>query len=331
MHSDGAGLFLNVRKSSMTFIIRKRRGGRMFVTTLGKHPAVTLKQARVIAAEMALEGTPSAMTVKELVAKYQKKVIEVKHKRPHFAEGYWRRAVLPVLGATKVSDVRPYDIAQMVEQYAEHGSRTADQLRSNVRGLFGYAVELGLISTNPVAEITARVAGYQYQPRERVLTDIEIRQLWREPKPNARVLRFLLLTGLRISEAQKGVQEGERWIVPAELSKNGSAHWVYLTKTAQAQLPLPKCTATNVQAWLRRWCDNKNISPRYTPHDMRRTAATRMAEHGVEHFIVERVLNHTLQGVLRIYNKAEYAPERESAAVKLEQHILGLLKTGNEL
>ena len=253
---------------------------------------------------------------------YQSDVIEINHKRPLLADGYWRRAVLPTLGSKRVADIRPYDISQMVEIYAkENGARTGDQLRSVTKMLFGYAVELGITPANPAAHVTARVTGYKYKPRERVLTDDEIIMLWAEVKPATRLLRFLVLTGLRISEGQKGHQDGDRWIVPAEISKNGKAHWVHIGKEAKAQLPFPASTTTNIQAWLRRWCENHKIDPRFTPHDLRRTAATRMAGNGVEPFIVERVLNHTMQGVMGIYNKAEYETERVDAALLLERHI----------
>lgn len=335
--NDGGGLYLNLRRSSKTFIVRKRRQGRMLVTTLGKwkknkdSPGMTLSEARAKTAIMVLEGSASEMTVRLLVDKYQSEVIEVNHKRPFLADGYWRRAVIPNLGSKRVTDVRPYDISQMVEAYAkEKGKRTGDQLRSITKMLFGYAVELGVVLANPAAHVTARVTGYKYQPRERVLTDDEIKKLWAETKHNARLLRFLLLTGLRISEAQKGHQDGDRWIVPAEISKNGKAHWVHLSIEAKAQLPFPASTPTNIQAWLRRWCINHKINPRFSPHDLRRTAATRMAGNGVEPFIIERVLNHTLQGVMGIYNKAEYEDERIVAAKALEKHVVSVINARNQ-
>lgn len=330
--NDGGGLYLNLRRSSKTFIVRKRRQGRMLVTTLGKwkkdkdSPGITLAEARARAALMVLEGASSEMTVHALVNKYQREIIEVNHKRPDFADGYWRRAVIPTLGNKRVADVRPYDISQMVEIYAkENGKRSAEQLRSNTKTMFGYAVELGIIPANPASNITARITGYKYVPRVRVLSDDEIKKLWSEKKPNARLLRFLLLTGLRIGEAQKGHQDNDMWVVPAEISKNGKAHWVHLTEEAKAELPFPASTPTNIQAWLRGWCDKHSIDPRFTPHDLRRTAATRMAGNGVEPFIIERVLNHTLQGVMGIYNKAEYEDERIAAAKALEKHVLKVL------
>jgi len=321
--NDGDGLYLRVHKGgSKVWIIRRKRYGKTQIITLDPYPTMQLKQARLKAAEYQLKKDVSNVSVDYLAHKYLDEVVRKDFKRPHFAEGYFNQTIIPNLGSMKVRDVTRADLVTLVQQYSKRGARTADALRSHLKKLFGYAVELGYIEYNPMAEVTRRVAGYKPVARERVLSDDEIRLMWNEPKDNARLCRFLLLTGLRISEAQKGHQDGDRWVVPADLSKNGRSHWVHLTDAAKAQLPLPSCTPTNVQAWLRRWCDKHGIDPRFTPHDCRRTASTRMNGNGVQPFIVERVLNHTMEGVMAGYTRAEYEQERIEAAETLERVLL---------
>jgi len=79
-----------------------------------------------------------------------------------------------------------------------------------------------------MSEVTSRITGYKPNPRDRALSNHEIRDMWALKNPptgwqrtetNVCVLRFLLLTGLRISEARKGHQDGDKWIVPKEISK----------------------------------------------------------------------------------------------------------------
>ena len=70
---------------------------------------------------------------------------------------------------------------------------------------------------------------------------------------------------------------------------------------------------TAVQAWLRRWCDRNDVQPRFTPHDLRRSFVTRLNDLRVAPYVVEKLVNHTLQGVMAIYNRAEYARERYRA------------------
>ncbi len=58
-------------------------------------------------------------------------------------------------------------------------------------------------------------------------------------------------------------------------------------------------------------------------HNLRRTAATRMAELGVEPHIVEAVLNHVSgfrAGVAGVYNRAAYAPEKREALDRWADH-----------
>lgn len=334
----GDCLLLQVRKSSKTWLVRRRINGKTSITTIGKHPELSLKKARIEASKLTTSISISIFTVEQLVNKYMTEVVNTKHKRPELAQGYMDRAVLPTIGSRKVRDITRADLVSLIQEYSKRGARTGDQLRGNINKLFSYAVELGHRDDNPMSEVTSRITGYKPNPRQRVLSDDEITNMWswknnptgwQRTEANVRILRFLLLTGLRISEARKGYQDKNKWIVPEEISKNGKAHWVHLTETAKKQLPLPTCTQTNIQAWLKRKQGLEN-NDRFTSHDLRRTCATRMADNGVEPFIVERVLNHKLEGVMAVYNRAEYEKERIQAALIMEELILKLTtsKTG---
>src|SRR5262245_65764837 len=63
-------------------------------------------------------------------------------------------------------------------------------------------------------------------------------------------------------------------------------------------------------------------------HDLRRTAATGMAELGIAPHIVEAVLNHVSgarAGVAGTYNRAAYLPEKKAALARWAAHIEGLV------
>jgi integrase len=65
----------------------------------------------------------------------------------------------------------------------------------------------------------------------------------------------------------------------------------------------------------------------FSPHDLRRTAATRMTELGFTRFMVDRILNHVEPGVGRVYDRYEYLREKRQAleawAMRLEDIIAG--------
>jgi integrase len=105
-------------------------------------------------------------------------------------------------------------------------------------------------------------------------------------------------------------------------AKNARAHWIALStqaavlvkeQDATRTLVFGHATNTGVQAWLRRWCEREKIDPAFRPHDLRRTFATRAADLGVAPHVIEKILNHRLQGVMAVYNRAEYETERTEA------------------
>jgi len=52
--------------------------------------------------------------------------------------------------------------------------------------------------------------------------------------------------------------------------------------------------------------------------------ATRMADMGVEPYIVEKCLNHKMSGVMAIYNHAEYLPQKKAAWRLWARYLLRL-------
>ena len=48
-----------------------------------------------------------------------------------------------------------------------------------------------------------------------------------------------------------------------------------------------------------------------TVHDLRRTAATLLTEHGFDKDVIEKALSHERQGIRAVYILAEYAEQRK--------------------
>ena len=320
--SLGDGLYLNLRRSSKTFLIRKQVRGKVQIITLGKVPALSLKQARLEALQMKMSADISNVTMSELVEKYRIDIVIPESRVPLQIEGYLRH-IDQEFGRRKLINLTRAMLVNFIQRYTKRGARSADRLRSYLKQILGYAVELGWVTQNPMNEVSKRVTGYRPVARDRVLSADEICDLWEWDHINARMIRFLLLTGLRITEARLGYQEGDRWIVPAELSKNGKAHWVHLSDTAKKQLPLPTTTATNIQSWLKRKLGDID---RYTPHDCRRTFATLGNDNGIAPHIIEKCLNHKMEGMMSVYNYAEYSQERVETSEKLEKIILEIAR-----
>jgi len=52
---------------------------------------------------------------------------------------------------------------------------------------------------------------------------------------------------------------------------------------------------------------------KWTPHDLRRTMASRMQDLGIAPHVIERCLNHALEGIAAVYQTADLFPERRTA------------------
>lgn len=60
----------------------------------------------------------------------------------------------------------------------------------------------------------------------------------------------------------------------------------------------------------------------FTPHDLRRTAATFMAESGEMDEVIDAVLNHAKQGVIKVYNQYRYDREKQKALEVWERKLI---------
>jgi len=338
--ADGNGLYLRITPAgARSWWFRQTREGNRIQDRLGSLDELTLVEARKRAANLAARSL-NARTAKQLAERWYEDCVAGEHRRPHFIRGYLDRAVLPELGDKVLRKVDRADLVGLLTSYKARGTVAANQLRSVLRQMFGYGVELGWLETSPADGITKRVCGAVALSRERVLTDDEIRRVWNVGEPHQRLFRLLLLTGLRIGEMQAARWEhvrDNRLHIPATHSKNKKPHWVHLSALAVAELGERQCdtdglvsnvSPTAVQAWLRRYCEREKIEPAFTPHDLRRTFATRINGIGIAPHVVERCLNHTMQGVMAVYNRAEYERERIEAAELWSDEIERLLGRG---
>jgi len=60
----------------------------------------------------------------------------------------------------------------------------------------------------------------------------------------------------------------------------------------------------------------------FTPHDLRRTAATFMAQSGEMDEVIDAVLNHAKHGVIKVYNQYRYDLEKHKALEAWERKLI---------
>ena len=346
MIGDGDSLYLRIYPSgTKTWMLRDSSTTRdptrsQALKKIGTYPELSLRDARRKA--LALDGKTAPImlgkgTVGQLAKDFHGSQIAPRYRKPEQVWRYLERDLAEISGK-KVVDVTRAHLAQILREKTRDGPVAANRLLAIMRRMFRYAVKTGVIDVDPSSVLDRSVAGGSESPRERVLTDDEIRALWKATEPgngtpkgpqhsHGPLLRFLLICGQRIAETQAAkwsdIDEKERiWRIPKENTKSRRAHWVALPDAALdvlKSLPrdndfvFPRKSATGAQSWLKRWCDREKIEPAFTPHDLRRTVSTRMNELGIRLQVVEKILNHRMDGLLETYNRAQYEQERKEA------------------
>jgi integrase len=66
---------------------------------------------------------------------------------------------------------------------------------------------------------------------------------------------------------------------------------------------------------------------RFTPHDLRRTAASLMTANGIPRLHVEKVLNHTIDDVAEIYDRHDYTKDKHGGVDRLAPSIQAMLRS----
>lgn len=60
---------------------------------------------------------------------------------------------------------------------------------------------------------------------------------------------------------------------------------------------------------------------KFTPHDLRRTMRSNLSKLGIQPHIAERCLNHSLGGIINVYDQHDYMQERREALKKWSQQL----------
>jgi integrase len=258
-----------------------------------------------------------------------------------------------------IADIRRSDVADLLDAIKKRSPAIARATYAALRGLFAWCVERDLIAISPCEGLTApaRPAARDRVLSDDELRLIW-QGSDRVGYPFGPVFKLLMLTGQRRSEVAGMTWaevdlEAAIWRVPAARTKNGKAHEVDLNAQAVAVLKeLPKngpllfpargdgvvrgfsATKRRLDELMEqaRRSEAEKTGAAYDPsdtkpwrlHDLRRTAATGMAALAFPPHVVERVLNHisgTQSGLVGVYQRHEYRPERKAALTAWGLHV----------
>jgi integrase len=315
------------------------------VKIVGRDPMAEKRAART-ARRKAEAGTFEALAVAYLEehAKRRKRLRAWKED-----ERKLRVEVLPVWGSRPAAEIRRADVRALLETIAaERGGVCANRTRALVSRVFSFGMEKERVESNPVHGVK-RV--YVETPRERVLTEEELRTLWplldRLQPAVAAAWRLILLTAQRpgevLSMRWRDLERDSRgwwWNLPAELTKTNRAHRVPLSPQALAVIEALRPLTGSTEWVLASRADGKRLTwlshssarlrawsglEHFTPHDLRRTAATWLGRSGVRPDTIDQLLNHAAGRISRTYNRAGYDAEKRQAVILLGELVEGVL------
>lgn len=264
--------------------------------------------------------------------------------------------VLPIWGNRKVTDITRRDAVLLADDVRGRSASTGNRVQGLIAQMFNFAAERGILDVSPMAGMRSK----REKARERVLCDAEIKLLWDVlALDNTTIdvyhltklaLKMILLTGQRPGEVSGMAWaeiNGGTWNIPAVRMKNREAQSVPLTGLALEIIEQARVYSGDSEFVFRssykdgepitrhalskaitRHIKEIGIEERFTPHDLRRTLRTRLAELGVSDMVAERVLGHKLQGVLAVYNRHAYELEKRQALEQWERKLRQIVGIG---
>jgi len=353
------------------YYIRYRHGGRQRMISLGRHgspwtPDTARNEARRLLGEVAGGIDPGAKArtdqpFGEAVERYltarsrdlkPRSFVETQHHLRSHAKSLHR------LGLGEIDRRTIAGLLGRIETGS--GPIARNRVRSSLSAFFKWAITEGLLEANPV---TGTATANEGGSRSRVLTDAELRLVWRSLGDDryGDVVRLLILTGQRREEIG-----GLRWdeilapqahdpsssdhgaiVFSPERTKNSQEHRLPLSRQARAIIdrqPRRNSSSFIFGSGLRgfvNWSNSKDAldsriadevgsgtMPPWRLHDLRRTMATRLGDLGVLPHVVEALLNHISghkAGVAGIYNRATYTAEMREALQRWADYIEDLV------
>jgi integrase len=326
--------------------------------TFGTYPATSLARARTLADEaraaleigvdprLALAQAETFRTVCEAWISREASSLRTGDARKATLE----RLVYPTLGNRPISEIRRSDLVRLFDGIEdERGPAMADKTLAIVRRIFNWYASRSDDFRSPIVRGMARTGSSQ--ARARILTDDEIRLVWAVADGQGafgRLIRFLLLTGARRTEAAAmpwAELDGADWTLPAPRNKTKldlirplplaaldvigakpeSATFIFSNNNGANPVrgygPLKLAFDDAITAQLRKNDPEAQPLPNWTLHDLRRTARSLMSRAKVPADHAERVLGHVIGGVRGIYDRHEYLAEKRDALAALARLV----------
>jgi integrase len=336
---------------------------------IGRYGAVSLEGARARARQwldLIKRGVDPAVEDARQAAVTRRKQVNTfaavaadfldRHGRTLKKEGEARRIIevefVKRWGARPAADITPQDVSIAIRAIVARGAPyQAHNAFGYLRRLFSWAIgtqEYG-IPSSPIERLSPRDLIGRREPRERTLTDGELRKVWQAAEamgyPYGPVFRLLVLTGQREREVAdmswSEIDLGNRlWTIPAVRMKGGAAHAVPLSPAAVSLIEaLPRFTAgdfvftttagakpINGFSKAKTRIDRLSQVSGWKIHDLRRSMRTHLSALQVQDVVREAVIAHARPGLHKVYDQHSYEAEKRHCLELWERRLLSIVE-----
>ena len=328
MYADEGGLYLQVYATgNKAFVLRTQVGGVQRKKVLGHYPAMGLAAARDAATRS--KSGRETKTLQEAFDLYYR-FLQKQFRRPEQSKRMIEKDILEPLGSRHLDGIDRADVTAAIQKVVDRGAPVmANRLLIQTKRFLSFCEQHGWLKDNPLQRVTQRAIGGKEAPRERDLSWEEIVDLLAMVQDPSRKFsdgtRWAiigdLLTGQRATEVLNMVDKGLPWI---EGPAKTSPYKVPMTHLVRFWLRRKPEKVPTIHSTVARIFANSNLG--YTPHDLRRTFASRLSDLGVMPHVVEKMLAHKMEGVMAVYNRAEFWPDRVAAQKLWDRKLLSLRK-----
>jgi integrase len=271
-----------------------------------------------------------------------------KQRRAADSEREIRNWILPKLGKHPLAEITRKQVASLIGEIRD---RPAPGLAHNVFGhirrfyswLLSQPEYEDLLAVSPCDRIRAKDLIGEKKPRQRVLSDDELRAVWAASDkmgyPWGNFYKLLLLTGCRKTEASEarwsefGDLKAKLWTIPESRFKSDRKHIIPLSldavalladmprwtegdfvfSTREGRIPLNSFSKAKTRLDVLVAAELGRVPEPFVIHDLRRTMRTRLSQLRVSTEVAELVIGHSLKGLHAVYNQHDFLDERREA------------------
>ncbi|TCV92116.1 site-specific recombinase XerD [Luteibacter rhizovicinus] len=312
------------------------------------HDVAHLKKDRVKAVSERVLAERDGLTVGALADNFYDRYIAGRLKHPEIVRSWINNRIKPAIGALSLADIRPSHVDKFIRGIAKDAPSTSTKILGCLTQIFNFGMKLGRMQSNPASMFDSSDAGGKARSRTRWLSVSEIRSLLTAMDKangwtiqNGLSVRLLLMLAVRKSELiQACIDEFDLaeslWRIPAVRTKSErgisiplptqavaavkklielaeGSEWLLPARKMQSRM-VPYISADTINAALAKCVRPLMASvDHFTLHDLRRTARTHLEALGIAPHVAERCLNHSIKGLVGVYNRYDYIDERREA------------------